>query len=78
MKTYIIALCFGQPRSFEQEEKFGRSQLLKKMYTSFHHVGKLCYTTVKEMLETMHENDLFKMFPAFCTVVHILAVIPAT
>ena len=30
------------------------------------------------MLQTMHENDLFDMFPEFSSVVHILAVIPAT
>ena len=34
--------------------------------------------TVPEMLETMHENDLFDMFPVFSNVVHILGVIPAT
>ena len=31
-----------------------------------------------EMLETMHENDVFDMFPVFSNVVHILGVIPAT
>ena len=36
------------------------------------------YTTVSEMLETMHENDLFDIFPEFSKVVHMLAVIPAT
>ena len=30
------------------------------------------------MLETVHENDLFDMFPEFSNVVHILPVIPAT
>ena len=30
------------------------------------------------MLETMHENDLFDIFPEFAKVSHILAVIPAT
>ena len=34
--------------------------------------------TVSEMLQTMHENDLFDMFPEFSSVVHIHAVIPAT
>ena len=34
--------------------------------------------TVSEMLETMHENDQFDIFPEFSKVVHILAVIPAT
>ena len=34
--------------------------------------------TVSEMLETIHENDLFDIFPEFSRVVHILAVIPAT
>ena len=34
--------------------------------------------TVSEMLETMHENDLFDIFPEFSKVVHIRAVIPAT
>ena len=34
--------------------------------------------TVSEMLETMHENDLFVIFSEFSKVVHILAVIPAT
>ena len=30
------------------------------------------------MLETMHENDLFDIFPVFSNVVHILGVLPAT
>ena len=34
--------------------------------------------TVSEMLETIHQNDLFNIFPEFSKVVHILAVIPAT
>ena len=34
--------------------------------------------TVSEMLETMHENDLFDMFSEFSYVVHIPAVMPAT
>ena len=34
--------------------------------------------TVSKLLETVHENDLFDMFPGFSNVVHILAVIPAT
>ena len=36
------------------------------------------YKFTSEMLETMHENDLFNMFPEFSKVVHILAVICAT
>ena len=50
----------------------------QKMYASFRRVRGLGYTTVSEMLQTMHENDLFDMFPEFSSVVHILAVIPAT
>ena len=38
----------------------------------------LGYMTVSEMLETVHENDLFDMFPEFSNVVHTLAVIFAT
>ena len=34
--------------------------------------------TVSEMLETVHENDLFDMFSEFSNVVHIIALIPAT
>ena len=34
--------------------------------------------TVSEMLEAILENDLFDIFPEFCKVVHIFAVIPAT
>ena len=48
------------------------------MYASFHRVRGLGYMTASEMLETVHENDLFDMFPEFPNVVHILAVIPAT
>ena len=33
----------------------------QKMYTSFHRVRGLGYMTVSEMLETVHENDLFDM-----------------
>ena len=50
----------------------------QKMYASFRRVRGLGYMTVSEMLETMHENDLFDMLPEFSNVVHILAVIPAT
>ena len=38
----------------------------------------LGYMTVSEMMETMQEDDLFDVFPAFSNAVHILAVIPAT
>ena len=48
------------------------------MYASFCRVHGLGYMTVPEMLETMHENNLFDMFPVFSNVVHILGVIPAT
>lgn len=47
------------------------------MYVSFRRVRGLGYMTVSEMLQTMHENDLFDMFPEFSGVVHLLAVIPA-
>ena len=47
-------------------------------YMSFHHVCGLGYMTVPEMLETMHENDLFDMFPVFSNVVHIFGMKPAT
>lgn len=50
----------------------------QKMYASFRRVRGLGYMTVSEILETMHENDLFDIFPEFSKVVHILAVIPAT
>ena len=50
----------------------------QKMYASFRRVRGLGYMTVPEMLETMHENDLFDTFPLFSNVVHILGVIPAT
>ena len=50
----------------------------QKIYASFRRVRGLGYMTVSEMLETMHENDLFDMFPEFSNVVHILAVIPTT
>ena len=50
----------------------------QKMYASFRRVRGLGYITVPEMLETMHENDLFDIFPVFSNVVHILGVLPAT
>ena len=50
----------------------------QKMYASFRRVRGLGYMTVSEMLQKMHENDLFDMSPEFSSVVHILAVIPAT
>ena len=50
----------------------------QKMYASFRRVCGLGYMTVSEILETMHENDLFDIFQEFSKVVHILAVIPAT
>ena len=48
------------------------------MYASFRLVGGLGYMTVPEMMETMHQNDLFDMFPVFSNAVHIVRVIPAT
>ena len=48
------------------------------MYASFHLERGLGYMTVPEMLETMHENDLFDMSPVFSNVVHIFGVVPAT
>ena len=50
----------------------------QKMCATFRRVRGLDHITVPEMLETMHENDLFDMFPVFSNVVHILGVIPAT
>ena len=69
--------------SFSHVAKFYKidSEILEaeqKMYASFHRMRGLGYMTVSEMLETVHENDLFDMFPEFSNVVHILAVIPAT
>ena len=49
----------------------------QKMYASFHRVRGLGYMNVSEMLETLHKNDLFDMFPEVSNVVHILSVIPA-
>ena len=37
----------------------------QKMYASFHRVRGLGYIAVSEMLETVHENDLFEVFPDF-------------
>jgi len=50
----------------------------QNMYASFRRARGLGCMTVSEMRETMHEDDLFDMFPEFSNVVHILAVIPAT
>ena len=44
----------------------------RKCHRRVHGFG---YMTVPEMLETMHENDLFDMFLVFSNVVHILGVI---
>ena len=48
------------------------------MYASFRRVRGLGYMTVPEMLEAMHENDLFDMFSVSSQVVHIFGMIPAT
>ena len=48
------------------------------MYASFRCVRGLGYMTVSEMMETMHEDDPFDMFPEFSKALHILAMIPAT
>ena len=37
----------------------------QKMYASFRRVCRLGYMTVSEMLETMHESDLFDIFQQF-------------
>ena len=44
------------------------------MCATFRHVHGLGYTTVTEMLMTMHKNNVFDRFPEFFEVVHILAV----
>ena len=41
------------------------------MYASYRRVRGLGCMTVSEMLKTMHENDLFDMFPEFSNVLHI-------
>ena len=56
--------------SFSRVAKFykfdgGILEAGQKMYASFHWVRGLGYMTVSEMLETVHENDLFDMFPEF-------------
>ena len=48
------------------------------MYASFRRVRGLGYMTFPEMLETMHENDLFDMLPVFSNAAHILGTIPVT
>ena len=51
-----------------------RGQILEteqKMYASYRRVRGLGCMTVLEMLKTMHENDLFDMFPEFSNVLHI-------
>ena len=53
-------------------------QAEQKMYAGFRRVRGLGYMTVPEILETMHENDLFDMFPVLSNAVHILRVMPAT
>ena len=50
----------------------------QKMLMSFRCVHGLGHLTVPEMLETVHENDLFDMSAVFSNAVHILGVIPAT
>ena len=50
----------------------------QKMYASFGRERAFHSTTVSEILQTMHENDLFDMLPEFSNVVHFLVVIPAT
>ena len=50
----------------------------QKMYARFRRVRGLGYMSVSEMLETMHKNNVFDMFPVFSNVAHILGVIPAT
>ena len=70
-------------KSFSRVAKFYKidGEILEAeqiMYASFRRVRGLGYMTVSEMLQTMHENDLFDMFPEFSSVVHILTVITAT
>ena len=53
-------------------------QAEQKMYAGFRRVRGLGYMTVPEILETMHENDLFDMFSVLSNAVHNLRVMPAT
>ena len=46
----------------------------QKMYASSRRVRGLGYMTVSEMLETMHENDLFDIFPEFSKVLHMISL----
>jgi len=50
----------------------------QKMYSSFCRARGFIANAVSEVLQTIHENDFVVMLPEFATVVHILAVIPAT
>jgi len=50
----------------------------QKMYSSFCRARGFIASAVSEVLQTIHENDLFVMLPEFASVVHILAVIPVT
>ena len=66
-------ICHSETRdkeSFSRVAKFCKIdgdilEAEQKMYASFHRVRGLGYMTVSEMLETVHENDLFDMFPEF-------------
>ena len=66
-------ICYSETPdkgSFSRVAKFYKidGEILEaeqKMYPSFRRVRGLGYMTVTEMLETMHENDLFDMFPEF-------------
>jgi len=50
----------------------------QKMYSSFCCARSFIASTVSEVLHIMHKNDLVVTLPEFATVVHILALIPAT
>ena len=77
-------ICHSETRdkeSFSHVAKFYKidGEILvaePKMYASFHCVRGLGYGTVPEMLETMHENNIFDMFPVFSNVVHMFGMIP--
>ena len=75
----LINICNSETldkESFSRIAKFYNidGEILKaeqKMCASFRRVRGLGYITVSEILETMHENDLFDIFPEFSKVVHI-------
>ena len=70
-KASLVLLIFQNRR----RDSRSQAEIVREFSSCARIVG---HTTILEMLDTIHENDLFNMFSVFSYVVQIPGLIPAT